>query len=583
MRYRRDIVSKVSRSRAPKEADPAASAAGMPGRTTQVPPGESGRALGAALRRARQGGGILLADMARRSSYSKGHLSAVENGLAWPSRELLDAYERVLEMAPQELSRLAESIVPGRRRVGTDPTNASGVAELLTQLRNGISPEVDGTSFDGSDRLVSRTRIGTDQLVIRGFDACLQRAAELVEAAAKQEPGRGDEVVFSLGGLGRAPGMAHQDAVLHWQRALRMAMARGWDVVNLARLHARSEARPIALVTEMLELLGYAGRYQPYSLPSTQGGVVPDGFVIVPGQGALHFLATQQESALDAATLYTDADQVAFLRDHAHVLLAQATPILKLYRGDSPSPTSGRPQPDSIRYDFARTRAATRPGDRFLVKNGLSILRIPNSIFAGWVRRLSSVADDNWADWIPTLVENRLQRVAAFNEQVRRWRFIDLCSKPAIERMVSTGTYGLDQPVHGEVPQRQGIFRLIDASDVPATPDERAAILRSVVDLLRTYPNYELGLLDDPAAQEAAETYWEVKGIEGDAVLLLDTWCLTGAGSVEINLEIGKVEVVEAFRGYFLSIWEGLVPEHREKERVIAWLVAQIDRIPQAP
>lgn len=524
---------------------------------------------------------MLLAAMAQRTGYSKGHLSVVENGLAWPSLELLGAYERVLDLPPRELIGLAESVAPGRRRVGPEPLDAAGVTELLSQLRHGVGQPPDRLTPVELGGVGRRPGHARKQLVIRGFNACLRRATELVEAAASHRPEPGDEIVFSLGNFGEAD-TSQRDTVLNWQRALRMAMAGGWDVVNLARLAQRREEGPIALVTEMLSLLGYAGRYQPYSLPRAHSPVVPEGFVVVPGQGALHFLATQHQSALDAATLYTDADQVTFLRDHAQVLMTLAVPILKLYRGDNPFSSEGRPQPDPIRYDFARTRAATRPGDRFLVKNGLSILRIPNGIFSGWVRRLSSQADDSRSAWIPTLVENRLQRVAAFNEQVRRWRFIDLCSKPAIERMVSTGTYTSDLTGAALATQRQGIFRLIDASDAPATLEERAAILRSVVDLLRTHPNYELGLLDDTLAQEAAETYWEIKGIDGDAVLLLDTWCLTGKGPAEINLEIGEPAIVEAFRTYFLSLWEGLPPQYRHKDQVIAWLEGQIDRIPQA-
>ena len=63
-------------------------------------------AIGARMRNARQTKGIILTKMARKVSYSKGYLSAVENGSDRPSQELLQRYEEVLELEPGQLNRI---------------------------------------------------------------------------------------------------------------------------------------------------------------------------------------------------------------------------------------------------------------------------------------------------------------------------------------------------------------------------------------------------------------------------------------------------------------------------------------------
>ena len=51
-----------------------------------------------------------------------------------------------------------------------------------------------------------------------------------------------------------------------WRRALRAALVQGWDVVELCPFDG-DEAKQFAMVDEMLQLLGFAGHYQPLALP----------------------------------------------------------------------------------------------------------------------------------------------------------------------------------------------------------------------------------------------------------------------------------------------------------------------------
>ena len=68
--------------------------------------------LGAKLRQARQQKGITLTAMAERLKYTKSHLSAVENGVGRPSQELVESYERALELEPGEFTRTSNGGAP---------------------------------------------------------------------------------------------------------------------------------------------------------------------------------------------------------------------------------------------------------------------------------------------------------------------------------------------------------------------------------------------------------------------------------------------------------------------------------------
>ncbi len=68
--------------------------------------------VGARMRYARQQKGISLTDMARVLTYTKSYLSAVENGASKPSSQLIEGYERLLDLAPGYLTRSQSTSSP---------------------------------------------------------------------------------------------------------------------------------------------------------------------------------------------------------------------------------------------------------------------------------------------------------------------------------------------------------------------------------------------------------------------------------------------------------------------------------------
>ncbi len=95
------------------------------------------------MRYARQQKGISLTAMARRLAYTKSHLSAVENGLGRPSQELIEGYERELELEPGELTyEQGVQLTLGHRRTPI----SKGVKEQIE--RSSRQEEDLGTALD---------------------------------------------------------------------------------------------------------------------------------------------------------------------------------------------------------------------------------------------------------------------------------------------------------------------------------------------------------------------------------------------------------------------------------------------------
>jgi WD40 repeat protein/transcriptional regulator with XRE-family HTH domain len=71
---------------------------------------EAPQQVGARMRLARQRGIVSLTDMSKRLDYSKSYLSTVENGFARPSRELVEKYERELDIEHGELTSFLDEL-----------------------------------------------------------------------------------------------------------------------------------------------------------------------------------------------------------------------------------------------------------------------------------------------------------------------------------------------------------------------------------------------------------------------------------------------------------------------------------------
>jgi len=94
------------------------------GRKPILPQGANAFTAGAQLRQQRLKNGISLQEMAERLTYSKGYLSAVENGKERVHKELVERYETALGLEEGELSGLLQ--------VHRSTSLADAITEIIT-------------------------------------------------------------------------------------------------------------------------------------------------------------------------------------------------------------------------------------------------------------------------------------------------------------------------------------------------------------------------------------------------------------------------------------------------------------------
>ena len=104
----------------------------MPEPQAQTPGRDRAEAVGAIIRRRREGLGLTLRAFARQCEISPAHLSKVERGLANPSLAMLTRIVQELDLHGADLFGLAPE-EPGARVVRADVLGAGGPGQLVPQ------------------------------------------------------------------------------------------------------------------------------------------------------------------------------------------------------------------------------------------------------------------------------------------------------------------------------------------------------------------------------------------------------------------------------------------------------------------
>lgn len=519
--------------------------------------------LGANLRRARQAKGVSLSDLAQKLGYSKSHLSVVETGRVWPSRELIQAYEAALDIKGGSLTQLSESLAPLRRARSVPVVNSTGVEQLLQRANAGVgNSEQFELAEPGEIFAEGETTAGRSS---RDVAVALRWALELLQRAAQYRDPLPDQpiVVVSPAANGLFP--PHTDRSGAWPRALQTVLARGWNVVQVNWLEQSDDDR-LKLVTDMLDYFGFAGTFVPFSLPLPRGAAAPYGLVAIPGIGALQLLPTRTDQygqyAVYGALLTLDSGSVSVLHDYGLALRHRATPIITAWEWPSRLFQQDKPEQEWLDYITAVTKITMVPGDRYFVATGPSTLTdLASGTWENGLRE-SKVDYAVWEPFVRAIRDNRFLRQTAFRDQVKSFKFREACKRSAI-----------DQLAQGIAPENDAL------SSQSVGTAERTVRLRSIIDVLRAYPNYELALLDDEQPDLLANDSWLVKGQPSDGAVFLQTWFTRNGERWKMFLEITDSSVITAFRDYFQFAWENLGDNARSKESVIAYIERAIDRI----
>jgi len=308
------------------------------------------------------------------------------------------------------------------------------------------------------------------------------------------------------------------------------------------------------------------GNYTPryFSLPSN---VVPSylepydrhnlrDIIVVSGRGGAEmFSTTNDANSVDRFIEYGSREKYfATLSMYAMSIEEKSQQVLSSYPKGSPQ--------------FARTMAALeeKPGDRVLFMRGLSQSTIPWQIHDA---RAKSVEDQSWAQQMVEYLKKR--ETELYNRLDDGDSIREICTEESIMNYVISGKYADDDPF------------LAHQARVISEP-ERRRHLRSIIERLDHYTNYELALVDENMLKQLGvnlSTWWMVKQNFG---VLFEAWQNTLSllpVQEEIDLAINDPALVNTLWEHIQrDIWEKLPKEAWNPQRVIMFLEEQILRIP---
>ena len=159
---------------------------------------------------------------------------------------------------------------------------------------------------------------------------------------------------------------------------------------------------------------------------------------------------------------------------------------------------------------------------------------------------------------VESIIENQRRRFAAFQTNVVSYPYRDICSKRAIEQLVSSGELPRDDRAIGFLP----------------SPQARREHLQHIIYLLKTYDQYQLAVLDPiETAHIPIEADWTVNGASNVTIIV----CAPDSTGKEIlqGLPISEPTIVRAFHDYFEAAWRQVNPPNKDKRYVIQWMEQQ--------
>jgi transcriptional regulator with XRE-family HTH domain len=481
----------------------------------------------------------------RTPRFNSGHADSIAEALHLPPTErhtLFQSQVRSLRERPAQRSRPAP-----RSRFASAPV-ASSVASLIDRRM------IPHTGRAPTPRSVKGSTMTPADGAVRGPRAALAAAIEILATAPSP---RSLEQTIHLTWQGEgALDPFNPPFGTDWVYEMRGALARGWKVQQIWRLN-RDISRSVTLVQTMLDLVG-AGAYESFFIPKHEALQTPYDLLIVPDHAAALFFATADGSTVDSALVTHDPAQIALLSAHFDLLGKHAQPLIEAY-----------PRRMVGLFDKVLVESEMRVPGRLFVKYSPSLMTEPaewSSETSFWTERMREMGFAGTA--LTHRIESRRERLMALLAHAETTDYRDICTMQSIQDIAQRGWY----------------LRNAEARPTKgATVAERRQHLQNAIDVLRRYPHFQLGLLDDGAAEElrvTRETQWEILGAQ--RVLINARSLDSDDQPVDLDITLDEPGIVAAFVEHFESHWRRIAPQHRDKEWVIKWLDEQLRDIPDA-
>ncbi|MNE38804.1 hypothetical protein D3C80_1327160 [compost metagenome] len=199
-------------------------------------------------------------------------------------------------------------------------------------------------------------------------------------------------------------------------------------------------------------------------------------------------------------------------------------------------------QNDYFELNVAKDR---KSGTHYMCMHDLSYLTVPPEIMAKYMRLSIPNKKERQIHW--WRIEDT---VKSFNRDIQRYPMRHIYPMRAIEALVTTGQY-----------DRNPYFR-------PSREDIHAHLLY-LAELLQTFDQFEIALIDDPKYDLIHRAQFDIKGNHTVAIGAMPR--SDSNPKVEL-IAITEGTIVRAFQDYFDDLWERINPIYREKPFVISWI-----------
>jgi len=204
-----------------------------------------------------------------------------------------------------------------------------------------------------------------------------------------------------------------------WHDVILKALMNGWTVKLLFKLN-QSNNEIVDFINFSKQLIE-TGRFLLYYYKSYDKDILGSEVAIIPGIGAFSCLFTNANFETDFA-FYTENDiAINLLCDNFKVILLNSSkPLVKYYTLE-----------ESMAYNDSLAESEEAVGKRFLFKDNLSLLTIPNILFKKLLQKL------------PLTDEHRLQslelhnrRIKSFLYNLKYYEYYDIYTLSSIQNII---------------------------------------------------------------------------------------------------------------------------------------------------
>lgn len=529
------------------------------------------REVASALRRKREAQNMTLQELAEKTGYTRGHLSQVETGKEPLNHKILAAYESALGLA--EGSLYAETTNGNH-----DTTQA--ISALLTDIKlnmgkgNGevddLTDEEHAVEESGEVDVKGQVANGT---VTEGVWKTLAAACHLLETAARMDPpANGQPILICLHSEAEAFGKQRR---LHklWRSLMIQVLNRGWNVMHVGRIASEREQIVKHIQYIVKNLLGRRGHYEPYYVKNSRLGnaptyTIPD-MLLVPGCGAMLFMATYQPEYVDSASIVTDAEQQKLMAQAFATGKARLGQLLQVFPRNS------------LAFEAILSRRETTiSGDLLIHKDGLSTTLVPLSVVQAMIDRYlntvvfsSPTEKEQRKKDLELLYLERKERRTQLYSRLEKYRVLHIANKQKLVRLLEERKVSADDWFLNTLPD------VGDSKRGLLTNVEVVTCLQRLADLMDRYPNYELRLIEDDVTQEEVELFME---IVGSKTAMFEAVHPHGEGSSDqeqLDLEILEPTTIEALYGDFFNLWNQLPSDRKVVRDWINSLIRKFERL----